>query len=828
MRIIFKHILRNIRENKFRSILIVFSLAVSTMVMFMNLTIKDDLTNKYKSVLQGAYQDYDIEIFPKSENINGQYFDKKDLDLSGINIDNDQDFAYGSGIYTYEDKNIDVGLFGCDRETFVNNKLATLVEKSSDYDAKDVNQIIISKKNADKYKIKLGDTVKVNVRGGEDEYKVTAFAETGGYFLMEDDSFFIITDIKYVQDLNGKPNIIEDVMIDLKDGEDAKAAAEILTKNNPDFQVYTLVDGDAIEEALSMINQLLIVVMVAVVILNFYVIRNIIKLIMATRMPVVGTFRSIGATKAKMNLILIFENVVYGVLGSIFGIIFGMLIREPISSIFISAGDAFDYVNIDYGFKPSYIIISVGFSVVLQIAIALSSIIKAGKKSIKDTIFNTLSTSAGIKIRKIIIGFILMAASVVLYFINDNYNIAIAGISIICAISGAVMILPIFTLWVAKILTVINRKLFGPAAELGTKTLHKSKTTRSSIVLITVSIAIMMVIYMTVLSISDIFTKAEDTVEGDILIDGLDMEEDEYKFLNDVEGIERIKMRYYFYDVFALNGKDAEFGVFGATGEDSEIEIDSKLVNNLRNNEIVVDKYYAKQNNIKIGDEITIDSEYMKIRNNKYIVKGFMDSSNFTTSRNMMCVNKEEYFASFSSVPSQMYVFVNNNPDKMKEELRKLLAGTNARIRTKDEFIEAQRQSTNSILGMVEAMLGLSVVLSVFGLMNNQIIGFIQKKKEYAVLYSTSMSKKQLKIMVLFEVLGTFFCGCIFGMGLSLWVVQVLEQILYSIGLCIDISIKFKQLFIAVGGIFVILSLTSIRPIRKVSKIKVVEEIKYE
>lgn len=63
--------------------------------------------------------------------------------------------------------------------------------------------------------------------------------------------------------------------------------------------------------------------------------------------------------------------------------------------------------------------------------------------------------------------------------------------------------------------------------------------------------------------------------------------------------------------------------------------------------------------------------------------------------------------------------------------------------------------------------LGLSVVLSVFGLMNNQIIGFIQKKKEYAVLYSTSMSKKQLKIMVLFEVLGTFFCGCIFGMGLS-------------------------------------------------------------
>ena len=128
-------------------------------------------------------------------------------------------------------------------------------------------------------------------------------------------------------------------------------------------------------------------------------------------------------------------------------------------------------------------------------------------------------------------------------------------------------------------------------------------------------------------------------------------------------------------------------------------------------------------------------------------------------------------------------MYTTKKPKEMKEDLRKALAGTNTYIQTKTEFIDNQRNQTNSILGMVEAMLGLSVILSLFGLMNNQIIGFIQKKKEYAVLYSTSMSKSQLRVMVLFEVLGTFICGCLIGMELSIWLTGLLEQVLSSIGL---------------------------------------------
>ena len=177
------------------------------MVLFLNLTIKDDLANKYKSVLQGAYQDYDIEITKNSNEVSEQYFDSSALNLGGINADNYIDMTYSSGIYSNKGENIDVTFVGCDRESMIKNNLCTIVKKSDLYDANSDNQIIISEKNADKYNVKLGDTVTISTQKGEQQYIVAALAKTSGFFLMENDSFYIITDMKCIQEQIGRAHV---------------------------------------------------------------------------------------------------------------------------------------------------------------------------------------------------------------------------------------------------------------------------------------------------------------------------------------------------------------------------------------------------------------------------------------------------------------------------------------------------------------------------------------------------------------------------------------------------------------------------------------------
>ena len=58
MKIILKHILRNIKEHKMRAFLILFSLFVSTSVFVISLTISDDLTIKVEDIVEYVNSNY--------------------------------------------------------------------------------------------------------------------------------------------------------------------------------------------------------------------------------------------------------------------------------------------------------------------------------------------------------------------------------------------------------------------------------------------------------------------------------------------------------------------------------------------------------------------------------------------------------------------------------------------------------------------------------------------------------------------------------------------------------------------------------------------------
>jgi putative ABC transport system permease protein len=118
--------------------------------------------------------------------------------------------------------------------------------------------------------------------------------------------------------------------------------------------------------------------------------------------------------------------------------------------------------------------------------------------------------------------------------------------------------------------------------------------------------------------------------------------------------------------------------------------------------------------------------------------------------------------------------------------------------------------------------------LSFVGIVNNQIIGFVQRRKEIAVLYSTSMSKGQLRKMLFFE---TFFSNLIasaIAVLASILTTGMLESGMKGMNLYVDIVYNPKLMLMFVGIMFAVLLLTLISPMRKIKKMNVVNEIKYE
>lgn len=80
MKIILKHILRNIREKKGRTFLIVLALTIASMVFTLNLILPDEIMVKLKETYNTIYGSTDIVISDEEE------FDIRNIDLGSEEI----------------------------------------------------------------------------------------------------------------------------------------------------------------------------------------------------------------------------------------------------------------------------------------------------------------------------------------------------------------------------------------------------------------------------------------------------------------------------------------------------------------------------------------------------------------------------------------------------------------------------------------------------------------------------------------------------------------------------------------------------------------------
>ena len=114
------------------------------------------------------------------------------------------------------------------------------------------------------------------------------------------------------------------------------------------------------------------------------------------------------------------------------------------------------------------------------------------------------------------------------------------------------------------------------------------------------------------------------------------------------------------------------------------------------------------------------------------------------------------------------------------------------------------------------------------GMINNSLIAFMQRKREFAVLNSICMSKKQLYKMVLNENIISYiialFNGCLLNIVLTKYMSKTLEGMMMFVKIIYDV----KTNFILLAIIFILTILEALVPIYKIKKLNIVKEIKYE
>ena len=144
-----------------------------------------------------------------------------------------------------------------------------------------------------------------------------------------------------------------------------------------------------------------------------------------------------------------------------------------------------------------------------------------------------------------------------------------------------------------------------------------------------------------------------------------------------------------------------------------------------------------------------------------------------------------------------------------------------------DEYMEEMKDIAGGELALLYMIIIIGASLSLIGIYSNQIVGFESRKRESAVLVSTAMSKGKL-IKLFF---GETMLSGIIAIGLGT-VIGLVETVFLFKALNALMEMK---LFISVGqtvtfllAIFFTFSITVIKTMKDINKMKIAEQLKYE
>ncbi|HHT25210.1 MAG TPA: FtsX-like permease family protein [Clostridiaceae bacterium] len=817
MRLLLKHIFRNINENKIRGFLIIFSLAISSFVLYINFVTKDEIVDQYESLMTDIFNGYEINVVSESvdASIEKDVINKiKEHDLVTDTIPIHSEFC----AYIDEDS-MTAQLYSTDLKKLND---AELIE--TNIQELKAEEIVISHSFSSEYDYEKGDTLELVTNEGVSTYKIVDVANNYGLFTEFENVNTFVTKEKSLAETNlllvqAKENDIGDLLTEFKEEYD-----------DDDLAVVSAVDRTYMESNVFMLEQALIIVLIITALLNILIISSNAKAILISRRSSMGTFRSLGATSGQIAFVLSLENIIYGAIGGAAGVVL-IVFGKNILMSFILQGVLGINKSANVALEPLYLLITVIFAVVVQIISVVPQIRKMANEPIKGLILGYARQEKSRFILKTVLGIALLVISLFLWNINTFYSLVYAILALLSAIAGGMLILPLITYCLSFFIEKIGQ-FISKVFKLATKNICTSESTANNIRLSALSITLVLLLVITTLSIQNIFSNISKYLDADYQIYGITQKEKEYDDLADVKGVKDISFASQIWDEFKVNGEKYNFILASFDKEELGVVNEIGDISKLKSGEAMIDSFYAVSMGVEIGDFLTIENTDFKSKSNKIEVKivGTLDTKSYTAQRNVLVITPEQFKKEVRDYPSVIYVYCdqNANYEQVKRDLYTELTGENVVVQSVDDYFAHQEQSIVSIISILWVFLGLAVFVAIIGIVNNQIINFVQRKREFAVLNSIAMSKSQISLMVFFEVAISFFIGVMSGLVLSLWASKLMEKLMESLGLFVEFTFKWETIIILLLILFALLLLTALIPIRKIFNMKIINEIKYE
>jgi putative ABC transport system permease protein len=148
------------------------------------------------------------------------------------------------------------------------------------------------------------------------------------------------------------------------------------------------------------------------------------------------------------------------------------------------------------------------------------------------------------------------------------------------------------------------------------------------------------------------------------------------------------------------------------------------------------------------------------------------------------------------------------------------------KVLTKQGFIDEQNGQVNQLLIFFYVLLVLTIVISLFGIVNTLALAIHERTRELGMLRAIGTSRRQVKQIVRYESVITAMIGAVLGVALGALFAVLVTIPLESEGFTISIPVGQLVVLLLVGAVFGVLA--AIWPARRAAKLDVLSALAYE
>lgn len=253
---------------------------------------------------------------------------------------------------------------------------------------------------------------------------------------------------------------------------------------------------------------------------------------------------------------------------------------------------------------------------------------------------------------------------------------------------------------------------------------------------------------------------------------------------------------------------------------------DGDLAQAIDNGEIVISASRAEEWDVQFGDTLTIAAVQGDAAGQTLQVGGILSSESILSSD---VVLPAEVFAEVvpSAVDTLVTVSVTEgtDPESIRSELNDAVAPFYVvSVLTAEDWTGQLASQVDQILYILYALLGISIVIAILGIVNTLALSVIERVREIGLLRAVGMGQAQLAWTIILESVLIAVFGAVLGLVVGVGIASALPSILASSGLG-TLSIPWGDLV----GMLVLAALAGVLaalwPAARASRLPVLEAI---